>query len=212
MKTKLFGAVTALAWLSFCLAGPAQGLTTTIDAGQTVTSTPGAVTFFDFDAIQDTSIGTFSGGVMNAGTLGPNGNWISAFRPTGIGTAEVTLTLVNPVTYIGFEWGTPDVYNRVDVYNGATLLGTFFGDPSFFPNPYFFNITAGPGEQITSLVMSFPDQSDPPKLCCFETDNYATLAAPLPAALPLFATGLGVLGLLGWRRKRRASHLNEVVD
>ena len=29
-------------------------------------------------------------------------------------------------------------------------------------------------------------------------------AVPLPAALPLFATGLGVLGLLGWRRKRKA--------
>ena len=27
---------------------------------------------------------------------------------------------------------------------------------------------------------------------------------PLPGALPLFATGLGALGLLGWRRKRRA--------
>jgi hypothetical protein len=27
---------------------------------------------------------------------------------------------------------------------------------------------------------------------------------PLPAALPLFATGLGALGLLGWRRKRNA--------
>jgi len=26
---------------------------------------------------------------------------------------------------------------------------------------------------------------------------------PLPAALPLFASGLGALGLLGWRRKRR---------
>ena len=26
---------------------------------------------------------------------------------------------------------------------------------------------------------------------------------PLPAALPLFATGLGGLGLLGWRRKRK---------
>src|SRR5262245_60912120 len=26
---------------------------------------------------------------------------------------------------------------------------------------------------------------------------------PLPAALPLFATGLGVLGLIGWRRKRK---------
>jgi hypothetical protein len=27
---------------------------------------------------------------------------------------------------------------------------------------------------------------------------------PLPAALPLFATGIGGLGLLGWRRKRKA--------
>jgi hypothetical protein len=30
-----------------------------------------------------------------------------------------------------------------------------------------------------------------------------TSATPLPAALPLFATGLGGLGLLGWRRKRK---------
>jgi hypothetical protein len=28
-------------------------------------------------------------------------------------------------------------------------------------------------------------------------------ATPLPAALPLFATGLGALSLLGWRRKRK---------
>jgi hypothetical protein len=27
---------------------------------------------------------------------------------------------------------------------------------------------------------------------------------PIPAALPLFASGLGALGLLGWRRKRKA--------
>jgi hypothetical protein len=32
----------------------------------------------------------------------------------------------------------------------------------------------------------------------------AVSAVPLPAALPLFATGLGALGLLGWRRKRKA--------
>jgi endo-1,4-beta-xylanase len=32
-----------------------------------------------------------------------------------------------------------------------------------------------------------------------------TSATPVPAALPLFATGLGALGLLGWRRKRKAT-------
>jgi len=30
-------------------------------------------------------------------------------------------------------------------------------------------------------------------------------ATPLPAALPLFATGLGALGLIGWKRERRSS-------
>ena len=29
---------------------------------------------------------------------------------------------------------------------------------------------------------------------------------PVPAALPLFASGLGILGLLAWRRKRKAIH------
>jgi hypothetical protein len=31
------------------------------------------------------------------------------------------------------------------------------------------------------------------------------VATPLPAALPLFATGLGGLSLLGWRRKRKTA-------
>jgi hypothetical protein len=35
----------------------------------------------------------------------------------------------------------------------------------------------------------------------------AVSATPLPAALPLFAGGLGALGLLGWRRKRKAAAL-----
>ena len=34
---------------------------------------------------------------------------------------------------------------------------------------------------------------------------FDAIATPLPAALPLFATGLGALGLLGWRRKRKVA-------
>ena len=33
----------------------------------------------------------------------------------------------------------------------------------------------------------------------------STSTTPIPAALPLFASGLGGLGLLGWRRKRKAT-------
>jgi hypothetical protein len=36
------------------------------------------------------------------------------------------------------------------------------------------------------------------------TEQYGTSPVPLPATLPLFASGLGALGLLGWHRKRKA--------
>jgi hypothetical protein len=42
----------------------------------------------------------------------------------------------------------------------------------------------------------------------FDTVQFTEIAGlptPLPATLPLFASGLGALGLLGWRRKRKAS-------
>jgi hypothetical protein len=35
--------------------------------------------------------------------------------------------------------------------------------------------------------------------------NIESLVTPLPAALPLYATGLGVIGLLAWRKRRRAA-------
>jgi hypothetical protein len=37
----------------------------------------------------------------------------------------------------------------------------------------------------------------------FNVTTTGPAAVPLPAALPLFATGLGALGLLGWWRKRK---------
>jgi hypothetical protein len=52
-------------------------------------------------------------------------------------------------------------------------------------------------DTVTSATFSFGTTSG---------ENVAGVpsAVPLPAALPLFATGLGGLGLLGWRRKRKA--------
>jgi hypothetical protein len=50
---------------------------------------------------------------------------------------------------------------------------------------------------------SIADLTDPPSLPTDLTDPPA--ATPLPAGLPLFATGIGILGLLGWRRKRKGA-------
>jgi len=41
-------------------------------------------------------------------------------------------------------------------------------------------------------------------ICGQDGLNCETNIVPIPGALPLFATGLGALGLLGWRRKRKA--------
>ena len=40
-----------------------------------------------------------------------------------------------------------------------------------------------------------------------DTFGAAVSTTPLPATLPLFAAGLGALGLFGWRRKRQAAAL-----
>lgn len=53
---------------------------------------------------------------------------------------------------------------------------------------------------IGNSTQGWPDEG-------FGIDNVSVSGTPLPAALPLFATGLGALGLLGWRRKRKAAAL-----
>jgi hypothetical protein len=118
-------------------------------------------------------------------------------------TTIATVTFTNPVSYAGFAWGTPDDSNEVDVYDGSTPLGSFFGTFNLGqPNQptYYFDIHAGPGEAITKLVLS--------SNCCFETDNYSAIPSSVPApiagaGLPGMITILGGVGLLGWWRRRK---------
>ena len=59
---------------------------------------------------------------------------------------------------------------------------------------YFTALAADAGSPITIILQQFEHQG--------EFDNVRLEATPLPAALPLFATGLGMMGFVGWRRKR----------
>jgi hypothetical protein len=71
-------------------------------------------------------------------------------------------------------------------FRGLTVLTTILSIPQpFAPDEMYFSVWALPG--TVDITHGASDVS----------------ATPLPAALPLFATGLGALGLLGWRRKRK---------
>ena len=67
-------------------------------------------------------------------------------------------------------------------------------------------IFSGPldGHARSLAEVSYLDFADPPQIHSVQLTGRVE-PTPLPAALPLFATGLGALGLLGWRRKRKAA-------
>ncbi len=68
------------------------------------------------------------------------------------------------------------------------------------------SITVDPltGDVFVALAGTEALNPCPTSLGCIEVFAAAP-ETPLPGALPLFATGLGALGLLGWRRKNKAA-------
>ena len=68
------------------------------------------------------------------------------------------------------------------------------------------------GNTLVSIMFNGSNAGNPqgqPFLAALTAETPGTSAVPLPAALPLFATGLGALGLLGWRRKKKVAALAE---
>jgi hypothetical protein len=207
MKSKLSAVLVAAGCV--LAVTPANAISVTINPGATTSSVPGAVLFDDFDSVVDTTIGTITGGRPQDPTHGTppaTGNFIIADGLLG-SPFNVTVTFTNPVSYVGFAWGTSDPFNELDIttrINSSILLGSFFGvTPQQLT--YYFNIQAGPGEAITQLVLSSTSQS-----CCFETDNYSAIPIGSRVAVPGPIVGAGLPGLIaacgglfGWWRRRR---------
>jgi PEP-CTERM motif len=197
--------------MALALGAPAKATLLRTHTGEYFTIEPGAATFWDFDTVMDSSVGTVSGGALNLGSnpasggLYPNVNWYTA-SPANASNLEsnnpeykIVIEFTEPMDYFGFLWGTPDALNKVEVFQNGTSLSVFA--PEAGGN--FTNIFAQSSADYFNKIVLY----DTGMTCCFETDNYAARAAsavPLPASLPLFASGLGVIGLLGWRRKRKA--------
>jgi hypothetical protein len=114
---------------------------------------------------------------------------------TGTWTAFPQLNINSIVTSGSNMALSPDIFGTTAAIS-ATLTG--------------LNIANG-----SSLFIRWADQDDPGADDALALDEFSLTpitsstgsAVPLPAALPLFATGLGALGLLGWRRKKKAAAL-----
>lgn len=78
---------------------------------------------------------------------------------------------------------------------GGTISASAEIDPFIFIDPSFFDPNLFPGIDPTQYSIVLNSE--------FVNIPSGTAATPLPGALSLFTTGLGALGLVGWRRKRK---------
>src|SRR5262249_49233462 len=154
-----------------------------------------------------------------SGVVGASANTISVFEISGtVGTASLSGTISIDVT-------AGSITAESITVQGFAIFNQLGSQGSFGPTAYLFdafnnssdllrvNFPANGGSLVNymggSLNFGGGVFACPNSQCDFtnplEAGSTGSLTAtPLPAALPLFATGLGGLGLLGWRRKRKA--------
>lgn len=180
MKSKLLGLMAPV--LLFGLS-PAYATTYTytvnfaISTTDTVTGT--MMTDCDSCSLGATDFGPWSFKLPGIGTISSS----DAGATTAIGIpTDLTASLAG-LSYNGEGCGGPVTFN-----GGVGGLNFECGFIADYPIPAstdkdFLDLDQNPSFQFATMA--------------------TTSATPLPAALPLFAVGLGSLGLFGWRRKRK---------
>jgi MYXO-CTERM domain-containing protein len=105
-------------------------------------------------------------------------------------------TILSPQEDVGFPFKPISFDYEQDGPDGSTA--------TYQTEVNWDHTSNGPG-QATFIQAYSADYADPEASISIIGTSVAE--TPLPTALPLFATGLAVLGLLGWRRRRKATAL-----
>lgn len=172
--------------------------------------------------ISGTFSGTGSGGTPPVFTESFSGDGVDTTFGSFIADEQATVDVTNPSNFVLTD-GTFDF-----IFHQGTLSGTFSGSGAPGSVAITLLITSGflAGDTGSGTgTGSFSDTgsvdgsyqvaintvgtlvSDPsipgPNPPYYDLVAPAPPSTPLPAALPLCATGLGALGLLSWRRKRK---------
>jgi hypothetical protein len=152
------------------------------DVTTATTITPGAPDGVTTILVDNTGLVSGTSIILTDPTPTTLGATFTKTFTTALGTFTESLTVTNVTTGIGSR----SILATGTIVETLVISGTLLDPaPVFYSASYTQN--QGPGSLINA---SFNDST--------------IVATPIPAALPLFATGLGALGLLGWRRKRKA--------
>jgi hypothetical protein len=122
-------------------------------------------------------------------TIRGNGPAFNPSIPSGWGAGASTTITDNLGDIMSFGVNAGDFPGTEHQIFGSFLLASILPSNLNISSSSFAFMLGGPGTVDYSINIGLPNGA------------YVT---PLPAALPLFATGLGALGLLAWRRKRKA--------
>jgi hypothetical protein len=142
----------------------------------------------------------------NAATPGSGyGSWASYLYDAvqGAGSGYVNLAGTN----LYMLWGSPDTYNTISFCTGVggggtCTVGAYKSGvtPVTYGHDYIHFST-----DFTFASVLFETGSNSLEFADVSTTPNSALLTPLPAALPLFAGGLGVMGLFARRRKRKSA-------
>jgi hypothetical protein len=185
-------------------------------AGSTLTTIPVALNLSAAGSSTHTGFSYHSDWSLS-GQIGPVFTFTIGSAIEGDTVSETTS---HNATNIGFTSGGEVLINGHDTVAGR-LTTSSVDVPVSSPVTIALMVTVGAfggGEATGDFLHSFdfpladiftlPDGftvNDPDMFIVNNDFVSPTAATPLPAALPLFASGLGALGLLGWRRKRKTA-------
>jgi hypothetical protein len=147
-----------------------------------------------FDNGNGTLIASGSGGALTVTSI--SGTISTAGIESIFGPFDITGPLAPGSTYASL----PVPGDNLLFYPAASLVDSngisFSVEQAAFPGQQFMNIFFIGGQYFLLLSNSSANA------ITFSVSPEIS-STPLPAAFPLFASGLGALGLLGWRRKTR---------
>jgi probable HAF family extracellular repeat protein len=165
------------------------------DVGQAVglSSNGTNVTGIIWNGNTPTALGTLPGSSISWANAINNAGLIVGFADTfGTGTSHAVLWQNGTIFDLNALLDSSGAGWTLEEAFAINLTGQIVG--------FGFNNTLDGTNNAAFLLTPCPTCVPIPCAVC----DYGT-TTPLPAALPLFATGLGMMGLLGWRRRRKAA-------